>query len=128
MPVRGIRGAITVNTDTRDEVLKATTEMLEAISAVNPGLNPKDIASAFFTVTDDIRSAFPAEAARYNGWRNVPRLCAKEIPVKDGLALPLCIRVLLHWNTETPSEKIKHVYLRDARKLRPDLVDAAQEN
>ncbi len=128
MPVRGIRGAITVNTDTRDEVLKATTEMLEAISAVNPGLDPKDIASAFFTVTDDIRSAFPAEAARYNGWRNVPRLCAKEIPVKGGLALPLCIRVLLHWNTETPSETIKHVYLRDARKLRPDLVDAAQEN
>ena len=125
MPTRGIRGAITVSTDTKNEVLSATSEMLKEMSAANPGLRPEDIASAFFTVTDDIRSVFPAEAARYNGWKNVPRLCAKEIPVEGSLGL--CIRVLLHWNTELAPEKIKHVYLKRAKKLRPDLVNNTQE-
>ncbi len=127
MPIRGIRGATTVTQDTREEVLAATSEMLQKIAESNSGLKPEDIASAFFTVTDDIVSAFPAEAARYNGWKNVPRLCAKEIPVEGGVSIPLCIRVLLHWNTDTVPEKIKHIYLNEAKKLRPDLVDAAKE-
>ena len=127
MPTRGIRGATTVAQDTREEVLAATSEMLQKITDANPGLKPEDVASAFFTVTDDIVSAFPAEAARYNGWKNVPRLCAKEIPVEGVASVPLCIRVLLHWNTDAAPEEIKHIYLRNAKKLRPDLVDAAQE-
>ena len=127
MPTRGIRGATTITRDTREEVLAATSEMLQKIAEANPGLEPEDIASAFFTVTEDIVSAFPAEAARYNGWKNVPRICAREIPVTDGPSVPLCIRVLLHWNTDTIPVNIKHIYLRNAKNLRPDLVDAAKE-
>ncbi len=127
MPTRGIRGAITIMQDTKEEVLAATSEMLQKIVESNPGLKPEDVASAFFTVTDDIVSAFPAEAARYNGWKNVPRLCAQEIPVEGIANVPLCIRVLLHWNTDTAPENVKHIYLRNAKQLRPDLVDAALE-
>ena len=127
MPTRGIRGAISIKQDTREEVLAATSKLLQQIAEANPGLEPKDIASAFFTVTDDIVSAFPAEAARYNGWKNVPRPCAKEIPVEGGLSIPLCIRVLLHWNTDVALEDVKHVYLGNAKNLRPDLVDATKE-
>lgn len=127
MPTRGIRGATSITQDTREEVLAATSELLQQIAEANPGLKPKDIASAFFTVTDDIVSAFPAEAARYNGWKNVPRLCAKEIPVEGSLSIPLCIRVLLHWNTDVPPEDVNHVYLGNAKNLRPDLVDATKE-
>ncbi len=127
MPTRGIRGATTITQDTREKVLAATTEMLKEISKANPGLKPEDIASAFFTVTDDIASAFPAEAARFNGWKNVPRICAREIPVQDGPSVPLCIRVLLHWNTNTAPADVKHIYLKEAKKLRPDLVDASKE-
>jgi len=127
MPVRGIRGATTVARDTREDVLAAASELLQKIAKANPSLKPEDIASAFFTVTDDVVSAFPAEAARYNGWKNVPRLCAKEVPVEGGISIPFCIRVLLHWNTDIVPEGVKHVYLRNARNLRPDLVDAAKE-
>jgi len=121
MPIRGIRGAITVSADEPDLVLQATRELLEAILDVN-GMNPEDVASALFTVTDDLASTFPAQAARQMGWGLVPMLCAREIPVPD--SLPRVIRVLVHWNTETPQSEITHVYLREAVKLRPDLVAA----
>ena len=121
MPTRGIRGATTVNADTKNEVLEATTEMLKEITAANPGFKPEDIASAFFTVTGDIHSTFPALAARQMGWDLVPMVCAREIPVPESLSL--CIRVLIHWNTDLTQEKIKHIYLRGAKALRPDLVE-----
>jgi len=121
MPTRGIRGATTVSVDTENEVLKATAEMLRSIMTLNPSLRPEDIASALFTVTDDIRSTFPAKAAQSIGWENIPRTCAQEIPVKG--SLPLCIRVLVHWNTNIKQEDIKHVYLREAKNLRPDLIE-----
>ena len=120
MAIRGIRGATTISADTENKVLEATEEMLKEITVINLGLDPKDIASALFTVTDDIRSVFPARAAQSIGWENVPRTCAKEIPV-DG-SLPLCIRVLIHWNTNLEQNEIKHLYLRGARVLRPDLT------
>ena len=122
MPIRGIRGAITVAADDPDLVLQATRELLEEILAENAGMQPEDIASAIFTVTDDLTSTFPAQAARQMGWDMVPMLCAREIPVPS--SLPRVIRVLVHWNTEVPQSEIKHVYLRDAVKLRPDLVAA----
>ena len=122
MPVRGIRGATTISQDTEAEVLEATAEILEKIRAANPTLLPEDIASAFFTVTSDIRSAFPARAAEKNGWRNVPRICAQEIPVKG--STPFCIRVLLLWNTELTQAEIKHIYIKGARNLRPDLINS----
>lgn len=116
--MRGIRGATTVEKDEREQVSAAVRELLEAILAANPDLRSADIASAIFTVTDDIASVFPAEAARHMGWEDVPMLCTREIPVPG--SLPLCVRVLLHWNTEKTSQEIRHVYLRNAKSLRPD--------
>lgn len=122
MPIRGIRGATTVTADEPDLILEATRELIEAILESNKELRPEDIGSAIFTVTDDLASAFPAQAARQMGWSHVPLMCTREIPVPG--SLPKAIRVLLHWNTETPQNQIRHVYLRDAVKLRPDLVAA----
>lgn len=120
MPTRGLRGATTVESDSRENILDATTELLEAILRANPSLRTEDIASALFTVTDDIASDYPARAARQLGWTRVPLMCAREIPVPDSLSL--CIRVLIHWNTDLPQDGVNHVYLRGAVKLRPDLA------
>ena len=122
MPTRGIRGATTVAQDDPDLILQATRDLLETIMNENAGFTPEDVGSAIFTVTDDLFSTFPAQAARQMGWSMVPMMCAREIPVPGSLAR--VIRVLVHWNTETPQSQIKHVYLRDAVKLRPDLVAA----
>jgi chorismate mutase len=122
MAIRGIRGATTVNADEAELILQATRELLDAILEANPGIKPEDIGSALFTVTDDLASAFPAQAARQMGWGLVPMMCAREIPVPG--SLPKVIRVLIHWNTEMPQNEITHVYKRDAVKLRPDLAPA----
>lgn len=122
MPIRGIRGATTVPADDPDLILGATRELLEEILLENEDMRPEDVASAFFTVTDDLVSTFPAQAAREMGWSLVPMLCAREIPVSN--SLPRVIRVLVHWNTEVPQSEITHVYLREAVRLRPDLVAA----
>ena len=122
MPIRGIRGATTVAADEPDLILQATRELLEEILTENDAMQPEDVASAIFTVTDDLVSTFPAQGARQMGWGLVPMLCAREIPVPG--SLPRVIRVLVHWNTDVPQDKITHVYLRDAVKLRPDLVAA----
>lgn len=125
MSLRGIRGAITVESDQEDEILNATTELLQAIQQSNPLLKPEDIASAFFTITEDLTSVYPAKAARLLGWSRVPMMCAREIPVAN--SLNNCIRVLLHWNTELPQSQIQHAYLRKAAALRPDLVNPIVE-
>ena len=122
MTIRGIRGATTVLADEPDLILQGKRELLEEILAANEGMQLEDVASAIFTVTDDLSSTFPAQAARQMGWEMVPLLCAREIPVPD--SLPHVIRVLVHWNTEVPQAEIKHVYLREAVKLRSDLVAA----
>ena len=122
MPIRGIRGATTVIADEPDLILQATRELLEEILAENEGMRTEDIASALFTVTDDLASTFPAQGARQMGWGLVPMMCAREIPVPG--SLPRVIRVLVHWNTKVSQQEITHVYLRDAVKLRPDLVAA----
>ncbi len=122
MAVRGIRGATTVATDQPESILEATRDLLEAILDANESMKPEDVASALFTVTDDLASTFPAQAAREMGWGLVPMICAREIPVPG--SLPMVIRVLVQWNTEIPQNEITHVYLRDAVKLRPDLVAA----
>ncbi len=122
MPIRGIRGATTVKADEPDLILQATCELLEEILEQNEGMLPEDVASAIFTVTDDLASTFPAQGARQMGWGLVPMLCGREIPVPN--SLPRVIRVLVHWNTDLPQNEITHVYLRDAVKLRPDLVAA----
>ena len=120
MPIRGIRGATTIISDEPDLIFQATCELLEGILDENNSLRLKDIASVLFTTTEDIASAYPALAARQMGWDLVPMMCAREIPVPG--SLPLCIRVLVHWNTILPQSEIHHVYLREAIKLRPDLA------
>lgn len=120
MFVRGIRGAITIKEDTATEILEATQELLEKIRQEN-NLETEDIASILFTVTKDITAVFPAVAARSLGWNKVPLLCFQEIEVPD--SLPRCIRVLIHFNTDKKQDEIKHIYLREARQLRRDLVD-----
>jgi chorismate mutase len=125
MPVRGIRGATVASLDQAEIVLAATRELLHAICAANPQLQPEDLASAFFTVTGDLTSVYPAQAARQLGWVQVPLLSAREIDVPGGM--PRTIRVLLHWNTNLPQSAIQHVYLGAAASLRPDLTVAAPE-
>ncbi len=119
MRTAGVRGAITVNNNDAQEILAATSELLTEIMAANPELSPKDIASVLFTLTHDLNAVHPAKAARQLGWVEVPLMCAQEIPVPA--SLPRCIRVLLHWNTDLPQSEIRHIYLRDAVRLRPDL-------
>jgi chorismate mutase len=120
MTTRGIRGATTLIADEKKELLSATEELLRCIFAVNPDLRTEDIASALFTVTDDITAAFPAQAARNLGWNLVPMICTREISVSG--SLPLCVRVLIHWNTTIQQSEIQHVYLRNSISLRPDLA------
>lgn len=122
MAVRGIRGATTVNADTASAVLSATRELLLAIQEANPSIQPRDIASVLFTVTHDIRSVYPAQAARELGWEEVPLMCAQEIPVPGSLGL--CIRVLITWNTDIEQNEIRHIYQREAIRLRPDLIQS----
>ena len=124
--MRGIRGATTVSADEKEEILAATRELLESILASNPHLKAGDIASVIFTVTEDLASAFPAQAARDLGWNLVPMMCAREIPVPASLSR--AIRVLIHWNTELSQSEVNHVYLREAVKLRPDLSASKKVN
>ena len=122
MSTRGIRGATTVSADEPGLILEATRELLESILGANESMRPEDIGSALFTVTADLVSTFPAEAARRMGWGLVPMICAREIPVPGSLSR--VIRVLIHWNTDMAQHQVTHVYLRDAVRLRPDLVAA----
>jgi len=115
--LRAIRGAISVARDEPAAIYEATQELLSTIVARN-AIATDDIISVIFTVTPDLRSAFPALAARQMGWLDVPLLCTMEIPVPG--ALGQCIRVLLHVETTRPRAKMAHVYLRAAEVLRPD--------
>ena len=115
--IHGIRGATTVERNEPQEILDATDELLRAIIAAND-LQPDDIVSAFFTVTNDLDAAFPARAAEDFGWNIVALLHATEIPVPG--SLPRCIRLLVHAYTTRTRAEIKHCYLRRAIILRPD--------
>jgi chorismate mutase len=114
-----VRGAITISRDQPEEVVNATIELLQEIFRAN-GIKNETVVSIIFTVTPDIQSEFPAVGARRLGLTDTPLTCAQEIP-KQG-ALPLCIRVLIHFYTALTKQEIKPVYLREAVKLRPDLA------
>jgi chorismate mutase len=121
MKVRAVRGAIVVAEDTAASVHASTGKLLASLLERN-GVDHDDLISILFTVTDDLRSAFPAEAARRMGMGDVPLLCAREIPVAG--AMPSVVRVLMHFHSERALTQVTHVYLDGAEKLRDDL-DAA---
>jgi chorismate mutase len=116
---RGVRGATTVESNTREEILRATRQLLALMIRQN-GIEPCAVGSALFTTTTDLDAEFPALAARQLGWLDVPLMCGHEMAVPG--SLPRCVRVLLHWNTEKSAQEIKHVYIRGAAALRPDLM------
>jgi chorismate mutase len=116
MYCRGIRGATTVERNDREEILSATTELLQLLIRQND-LRTEDIASAIFSLTEDLDAEFPAVAARMLGWTEVPLMCTREIPVPGSLGM--CIRVLLHVNTTRSLAEIQHIYIRGAVNLRP---------
>ncbi len=117
--MRGIRGATQIEENTAEAMEEAVAELCALLTERN-GISPSDIGWAIFTVTHDIDADFPARAARIrNGWHMVPMICSREIPVPG--SLPRTIRVLLH--VESLDRPVRHVYLRGARALRPDLAD-----
>jgi chorismate mutase len=119
MPIvcRGVRGATTVEENSREAILAATCELLTLMIEAN-GIQPDDVASTIFTTTPDLNAEFPAFAARQLGWHDVALLCGHEMAVPG--ALPRCIRILIHWNTERRADEIVHVYIKGAEDLRPD--------
>jgi chorismate mutase len=121
MRVRAARGAIVVADDTAEQVLGATERLLRALLEAN-GVATDDLVSALFTVTDDLRSAFPAEAARRMGLGAIPLMCAREIPVAG--SMPMVVRVLMHFYTDRSLAEIVPVYLDGAEALRDDLASA----
>ena len=118
MLVRGVRGATTVEANTVEAILEATRELLSAMVKAND-IDADYVASAHFTTTPDLNAEFPAVAARGMGWEHVALLCGHEMSVPTGLKM--CLRILLHVNTDRPAKDIRHVYLRGATVLRPDI-------
>ena len=118
MPCRGVRGATTADANTREEILRATRQLLALLIRQN-GISPEDVASIIFSTTADLDAEFPALAARQLGWLEVPLMCTHEMGVPG--AIERCVRVLIHWNTDRPVGQVVHVYIKDAARLRPDL-------
>jgi len=118
MRVRAVRGAIRVEEDSAEAVLSSTERLLAEVLRRN-AVEPDHIVSAFFTATDDLVAAFPAEAARRMGLGAVPLMCAREIPVAG--SMPRVVRVLMHFHTERSQAEIVPVYLDGAESLRDDL-------
>jgi chorismate mutase len=117
--LRGLRGATTATANTSEAILEATEELLRDLQAGN-GFAPADVESAIFTSSPDLTADYPARAARRLGWTDVPLLGAAEVAVPPPNGLPRCIRVLLHFYTAKAPGELKHTYLREAARLRPD--------
>jgi chorismate mutase len=116
--VRALRGATTVDADTEEQVNQRVKALVAEMLERN-AIDKQDIISIFFTATDDVRSVFPAAAARAMGLGDVPLLCARELNVAGGM--PLCIRVMMHLTTDRSRSELHHVYLEGAKGLRDDL-------
>lgn len=118
--IRGIRGATTVTEDSAQHILEETEKLILTMAREN-NIQPEDVASVIVSTTTDIRAAFPAKAVRsIPKWTYVPVMCTHEMDVPG--AITLCIRVLMHVNTDRAQHDIQHIYLNEAMKLRPDLV------
>ena len=125
MMMRGIRGATTVNQNHAEVIVKETKIMIEEMAKVNQ-IEPEDIASVLISVTPDINATFPAKALRLiDGWKYVPVMCMPEINVPGSLSK--CIRVMMTVNTTKSQRAVEHIYLNEAVKLRPDLMEEKNE-
>ena len=118
MRLRAARGAIRVPSDDVDTLLGSSERLVSAILQRNE-IAPEDLVSIMFTATDDLRAAFPAEAARRMGLGRVPLMCAQEIPVEG--SMPSVIRILLHFHSDRTLDQVEHVYLDGAESLRDDV-------
>ena len=119
MALRGMRGATTVEANTPEAIRSATRELLNEMIEAN-AIQREDIASAWFTTTIDLNAEFPAVVARNDfGWHNVALICAHELDVPG--SLPMCLRILLHVNTEKLQDEMQFIYQREAQRLRPDI-------
>lgn len=117
--IRGVRGATTVEVDQAEMIIEATEELVKEMVRMNK-IEPEKISSVWMTMTEDLVSTFPAKALRrLEGWRYVPVMCSREIPVPD--SLPMCIRVMIHLQTVLNQQEVQHVFLERAVQLRPDL-------
>ena len=118
--MRGIRGATTIETDTPELIWQETAKLVTQMAEIN-NIDVEDIVSVTISTTPDITSAFPAKAVRtMDGWEYVPTMCMHEMNVPG--ALPLCIRVLMHVNSNISQRDVHHIYLNEAVQLRPDLL------
>ena len=122
MPVRGIRGATTAEANTAEAITEATDELLRELVRLND-LDPAEIAFAYFTTTRDLNAEFPAIAARKLGWLDVPLLCSHdmEVPASNPRGVPMCVRILLLYNTPRPQSTFRFAYLRGAMAIKADL-------
>lgn len=124
MKCRGIRGATTIQENSREEILKETKNLLTEMVRANE-INQEDIGSVIFTTSTDVNAEYPAVAARRLGWYDQALLCGHEMDVPGGLEK--CIRVLIHWNTTKAAGEINHVYINGAEVLRPEHAISNQE-
>jgi len=122
--LRAFRGAITIDSDTPKQITEHTTNLLQKMFERN-SISDEQVVSIFFTVTSDIKSFPPAAAARSYGLTDVPLICAQEMELSG--ALSLCVRILLHCESNLSKSEIRHVFLRGAAKLRPDLAEPGDE-
>ena len=118
MSTKGLRGATTLEADSRDEIIVKTKELLGAMIERND-IHKDDLVTIIFTATSDIHGAFPAAAAREMGFGDVPLICAQELEIVD--STPLCVRILALIDTEKKRSELRHVYLHGAKGLRDDL-------
>lgn len=122
MPVRGIRGATTAEANTAEAITEATEELLNQLISLN-GLDKDEVCFAYFTTTHDLTAEFPAYAARRLGWLEVPLLCGHDMDVRlpNPRGVPMCIRILLLYNTPKPQSAMRFAYLRGAQAIKADL-------
>lgn len=115
-----IRGATTIRENTEEEIINETKKLLEKIISENK-LKKNNVVSIIFSSTKDITKAYPARAARNLGFTDIGLMCFQEMFVED--SLKLCIRVMIFYNSESSREKYRHIYLNQAKNLRPDLIN-----
>jgi chorismate mutase len=122
MPVRGIRGATTAYANTAEAITEVTEELLRELITIND-LDVQEIAFAYFTTTPDLNAEFPALAARRLGWLDVPLLCGHDMNVQqpNPRGVPMCVRILILYNTPRPQSSMRYAYLRGAQAIKADL-------